>query len=124
MQYDLGLPGTPDRSSGVCFWFQGNFWENGFAAVSDRSRIGDAKHWQSIRTTNPIESTFATTRHRIRLSKGSLSRSTLLSMMSKLGQCAESRWRRLRGYRTPRSSREWNSRTEIKIQSDSTTVAA
>ncbi len=51
-----------------------------------------AEHWQSIRTTNPIESTFATIRHRTRTTRGCLSRDTMLDMMFKLGQCAESRW--------------------------------
>ena len=58
-----------------------------------------AKHWQSLRTTNPIESTFATIRHRTRRSKGCLTKTTMLSMMYKLGQCAEKKWRRLRGFR-------------------------
>lgn len=57
-----------------------------------------AQHWQSIRTTNPIESTFATIRHRTKRSKGCLSRDSMLHMMFKLGQCAEKRWRRLRGF--------------------------
>ena len=57
-----------------------------------------AKHWQSIRTTNPIESFFATIRHRTNRSKGCLSRDSMLHMMFKLGQCAEKRWRRLRGF--------------------------
>ena len=57
-----------------------------------------AKHWQSIRTSNPIESTFGTIRHRTRRSKGCLSREGMLHMMFKLGQCAEKKWRRLRGF--------------------------
>ena len=57
-----------------------------------------AVHWQSIRTTNPIESTFATIRHRTKRSKGCLSRRSMLHMMLKLGQCAENKWRRLRGF--------------------------
>jgi transposase-like protein len=57
-----------------------------------------AQHWQSIRTTNPIESTFATIRHRTKRSKGCLSRAGMLHMMFKLGQCAERQWRRLRGF--------------------------
>jgi transposase-like protein len=57
-----------------------------------------AQHWQSIRTTNPIESTFATIRHRTKRSKGCLSRDAMLHMMFKLGQCAERQWRRLRGF--------------------------
>ena len=57
-----------------------------------------APHWQSIRTTHPIESTFATIRHRTRRSRGCLTRDGMLHMMFKLGQCAEKRWRRLRGF--------------------------
>lgn len=57
-----------------------------------------AKHWQSIRTTNPIESVFATIRHRTKRSKGCLSRLTMLHMMYKLGECAEKNWRKLRGF--------------------------
>ena len=57
-----------------------------------------AQHWQSIRTTNPIESTFATIRHRTKRSKGCLSRNGMLHMMFKLSQCAQKSWRRLRGF--------------------------
>jgi len=57
-----------------------------------------AQHWQSIRTSNPIESTFATIRHRTSRSKGCLTRDGMLHMMFKLGMCAEGRWRKLRGF--------------------------
>lgn len=57
-----------------------------------------AQHWQSIRTSNPIESTFGTIRHRTKRSKGCLSRDGMLHMMFKLGLCAEKTWRRLRGF--------------------------
>ena len=57
-----------------------------------------AKHWQSLRTTNPIESTFGTIRHRTRRSKGCLTRDGMLHMMFKLGMSAENSWRRLRGF--------------------------
>jgi transposase-like protein len=57
-----------------------------------------AKHWQSIRTTNPIESTFATVRLRTAKTRGCVTRNTILSLAFKLGQSAEKRWRRLRGY--------------------------
>jgi transposase-like protein len=57
-----------------------------------------ALHWQSIRTTNPIESSFATIRHRTKRSKGCLKKQGMLHMMFKLGQCAEQKWRRLRGF--------------------------
>ncbi len=57
-----------------------------------------ALHWQSIRTSNPIESTFGTIRHRTKRSKGCLSRDGMLHMMFKLGLCAEKKWRKLRGF--------------------------
>ena len=57
-----------------------------------------AQYWQSIRTSNPIESTFATIRHRTKRSKGCLTCDGMLHMMFKLGQCAEKNWRRLRGF--------------------------
>jgi len=57
-----------------------------------------AQHWQSIRTSNPIESTFATIRHRTKRTKGCLTRNGMLHMMFKLGLCAEKNWRRLRGF--------------------------
>jgi transposase-like protein len=55
-------------------------------------------HWQSIRTTNPIESTFATVRLRTAKTRGCVTRDTILSLAFKLGQSAAKRWRRLRGY--------------------------
>ena len=57
-----------------------------------------AQHWQSTRTTNPIESVFATIRHQTKRSKGCLTRNGMLHMMFKLGQCVEKKWRRLRGF--------------------------
>jgi len=57
-----------------------------------------AQHWQSLRTTNPIESTFATIRHRTKRSKGCLTRDGMLHMMYKLGMCAQKNWRRQRGF--------------------------
>jgi putative transposase len=57
-----------------------------------------AAHWQSLRTTNPIESTFGTIRHRTKRSKGCLTRDGMLHMMFKLSECAEKNWRRQRGY--------------------------
>lgn len=50
-----------------------------------------AAHWKSIRTMNPIESTFATFRHRTKRSKSRLSRNSMIHMMFKLGQCARKR---------------------------------
>jgi putative transposase len=54
-----------------------------------------AEHWKHIRTTNPIESTFATVRLRTERTKGCLSRETALAMVFKLARSAERRWRRL-----------------------------
>ncbi len=53
---------------------------------------------QSIRTSNPIESAFATIRPRTKRTKGCLSRDGMLHMMFKLGKCAEESWRKLRGF--------------------------
>jgi transposase-like protein len=57
-----------------------------------------SEHWKHLRTTNPIESTFATIRLRHRRTKGSGSRRTSLAMMFKLAQSAQKRWRRLNGH--------------------------
>ena len=57
-----------------------------------------AEHWQHIRTTNPIESVFATVRHRTVRSKGCLSHKTALAMVFKLVIAASKTWRRLNGY--------------------------
>lgn len=54
-----------------------------------------AEHWGHIRTTNPIESTFATVRHRTRQTKGCGSRTATLMMVFKLATQAERRWRKL-----------------------------
>jgi transposase-like protein len=56
-----------------------------------------AKHWKHIRTTNPIESTFATVRLRTYRTKGCLSRKTAMAMVFKLCQCAQRKWRKLDG---------------------------
>jgi putative transposase len=56
-----------------------------------------AEHWKHIRTTNPIESTFATVRHRTKKTKGCLSRKTALAMTFKLMMSARQKWRKLGG---------------------------
>lgn len=58
-----------------------------------------AIHWQHIRTSNPIESTFATVRLRTAKTRGCVARHTILSMVYKLGQSAQTRWRKLRGFK-------------------------
>jgi putative transposase len=57
-----------------------------------------AEHWKHLRTTNVIESSFATVRHRTVRSKGCLSNTTALAMIFKLGEAAERSWRRLNGH--------------------------
>lgn len=58
-----------------------------------------AAHWQHIRTTNPIESTFATIRLRTRKTRNCVSAKSGLSLMHQLAMSAQKRWRRLRGFR-------------------------
>ena len=56
-----------------------------------------AEHWKHLRSTNPIESTFATVRHRTGKTKGCLSRKTTLAMVFKLLLSAKKSWRKLNG---------------------------
>jgi len=56
-----------------------------------------AEHWDHLRTTNPIESVFATVRHRTVRTKGSLSPTTARLMVFKLLCAASKTWRRLKG---------------------------
>src|SRR3954451_5422848 len=56
-----------------------------------------AEHWQHLRTTNPIESTFATVRHRTKLTRGPGSRAAGLAMAFKLIEAAQDRWRAVNG---------------------------
>jgi putative transposase len=57
-----------------------------------------AEHWRHLRTSNPIESTFATVRHRSRQTKGCGSRAATLGMVFKLAMEAQRGWRKLNGY--------------------------
>ena len=57
------------------------------------------EHWVHIRTTNPIESSFATIRHRTTRTKNCVSRNTLLGLVFQLALTAEKSWRKLRGFR-------------------------
>lgn len=58
-----------------------------------------AENWQHIRTTNPIESVFATVRLRTARTKNCGSRNTTLAMAFKLVETAQKKWQRLRGYK-------------------------
>jgi len=70
--------------------------------LKDRERLltfydFPAEHWKHIRTTNPIESTFATVRQRTVKTKNCLSRKTALAMVFKLILSAKAKWRKLDG---------------------------
>ena len=58
-----------------------------------------AEHWAHIRTTNPIESTFATVRLRTDKTRGCVSQDSILSLVFKLVQSAQKRWLRIRGFK-------------------------
>jgi transposase-like protein len=58
-----------------------------------------AEHWSHIRTTNVIESGFSTIRHRSKQTRGCVTRITMLTMIYKLGMCAEGAFRKLSGFR-------------------------
>lgn len=58
-----------------------------------------AAHWIHLRTTNPIESTFATVRLRTKKTRNCGSRATTLAMVFKLLQSAQKRWKRIKGFR-------------------------
>ena len=55
------------------------------------------EHWTHVRTTNAIESTFSTLRHRTVRVKGAFSRTSAMAMMFQLGLEAEKSWRRFKG---------------------------
>ena len=57
-----------------------------------------AEHWKHIQTTTPMESTFATVRLRTKRTKGAGPRMASLTMVFKLAQAAERKWRKLGGY--------------------------
>ena len=58
-----------------------------------------AEHWKSLRTSNPIESTFATVRLRTKKTKGCGSRIATLTMVFKLALSAQKKWKKLYGFR-------------------------
>ena len=84
-----------------------------------------AEHWKHLRTTNPIESTFATVRHRTVRAKGCLSNKTALAMIFKLAQAAEKSWRRLDGHHhLPKVIRGVTFTNGIKVITQETQAAA
>ena len=58
-----------------------------------------AEHWQHIRSTNPIESTFATVRLRTDKTRGAVSKETIMPLVFKVIQSAQKRWHRIRGFK-------------------------
>ena len=58
-----------------------------------------AEHWQHIRSTNPIESTFATVRLRTDKTRGAVSKETIIQLVFKLVESAQKRWHRIRGFK-------------------------
>lgn len=58
-----------------------------------------AEQWAHLRTTNPVESAFATVRLRTAKTRGCVSRNTILALVYRLMMSASKRWRRLRGYK-------------------------
>lgn len=66
----------------------------------DREALLAAEHWQHIRSTNPIESTFATVRLRTSKTRGAVSTTTMMPLVFKLVQSAQKRWHRIRGFRS------------------------
>lgn len=58
-----------------------------------------AEHWKHIRSTNPIESTFATVRLRTDKTRGCVSKATILPLVFKLVESAQKRWLRIRGFK-------------------------
>ena len=76
-----------------------------------------AVHWIHLRTTNPIESTFATVRLRTVKSRGCGARASILSTVFKLAQSAEQRWQKLRGAEMiAKASPKFSSETESKCR--------
>jgi len=106
MLHDIWQAGTKAEAEKAFDLFVAT-WEAKYAKatdclVKDREELlafydFPALHWIHLRTTNPIESTFATVRLRTAKTKGSGSRSACLTMVFKLMESASKRWRLLNG---------------------------
>jgi putative transposase len=106
MLHDIWMAGTRNAANKAFDLFIATFQAKYPKAVECLAKDRDvlltfydfpAEHWVHLRTTNPIESTFATVRLRTKRTKGCGSRAACLTMVFKLTQCAEKRWRRLNG---------------------------
>jgi putative transposase len=107
MLHDIWMADSKANAVKAMDLFKANYDDKYPAAVACLTKDQDemlafynfpAIHWQHIRTTNPIESTFATVRHRTKRAKGAFSRTTILTMVFKLCQNAQSSWLRIRGF--------------------------
>jgi len=86
-----------------------------------------AEHWRHIRTSNPIESSFATVELRTRVTKGAGSRTAALVMAYKLSDAAQERWRALTGHELVAevlAGVEFKDGTRVVKQDDNEEVAA
>jgi len=104
--HDIWQAGTKAKANAAFDFFNETYgvkWDKAVAKlVKDREALltfydYPAEHWKHIRTSNPIESTFATVRHRTKRTKGCLSRKTGLAMAFKLMMSAQKKWRKLDG---------------------------
>jgi len=84
-----------------------------------------AEHWSHLRTTNPIESVFATVKHRTVRSKGCLSHGTAMTMVFKLIMAAARTWHRLKGRnQLPKVVQGIKFRDGLEDQTDTNSAAA
>ena len=104
--HDIWQAETKAKASAAFDFFVDTYgvkWDKAVAKViKDRDALltfydYPAEQWKHIRTSNPIESTFATVRHRTKRTKGCLSRKTGLAMAFKLMMSAQKKWRKLDG---------------------------
>ena len=102
----IWMASTRDDSRAACTKFVERYKAKYPKAVEKIERDRDsllafydfpAEHWQHIRTTNPIESTFATVRHRTSRIRNCVSRPTFLGLAFKLIEEAEKSWQKIRG---------------------------
>ncbi len=103
---EIWMAATCDEAQAAFAKFVGNYKAKYPKAVEKIEKDRDsllafysfpAEHWQHIRTTNPIESTFATVRHRTSRTRNCVSRATFLGLAFKLIEEAEKSWRKIRG---------------------------
>jgi len=106
MLHDIWMANTRDNAQKAFDHFVATFQAKYPKAVACLDKDRDvlltyysfpAEHWKHLRTTNPIESTFATVRLRTNKTKGCGSRIACLTMVFKLMQCAQKRWLSLNG---------------------------